>query len=296
MCYAVCVMCRRAQWPRLALAAALFATLAAPALAQQSDVDPLAVKLAGKLKTGPTRVIVAGFLDSRDLRSPLGAQLAGEFADALYRSSPGMEFISREEFNRVRREGLWTEDDARGFSVLRTLALDLGARLLITGWYERRKESLRLTVQAFDFRKDRRVAEVSATLPLTEARIRLDEQPFGLRRREKDPEPSALSTEVPAAVYLPGKDGVGFPVCVRCQDPSFTPEARAAKYAGRVMLKITVTTEGKPANIRVEKGAQYGLTEAALKAVRQWRFKPAKDKTGQPVPVEVMIEVTFRLL
>ncbi|MBI3645182.1 MAG: TonB family protein [Acidobacteriales bacterium] len=272
----------------------LFAALAAPAFAQQTDMDPLAVRLAGKLKTGPTRVIVAGFLDSRDLRSPLGVQLASEFADALHRASPGLEFVSREEFNRVRREGLWTEDDAREFSVLRSLALELDARLLITGWYERRKESLQLTVQAFDFRKDRRVAEVSVTLPLTEERARLDEQPFGLRRCEKDPTPPKLSTEVPTAVFQPGKDGVGVPECVRCPGPTFTLEARAAKYVGRVVLKIIVTPEGRTANIRVEKGAKYGLTEAAVDAVKRWRFKPAL-LNGKPVPVETMIEVTFRL-
>jgi TonB family protein len=38
-----------------------------------------------------------------------------------------------------------------------------------------------------------------------------------------------------------------------------------------------------------------GLDESALKTLRKWKFKPAMKK-GKPVPVTVMVEVTFRLI
>jgi TonB family protein len=37
-----------------------------------------------------------------------------------------------------------------------------------------------------------------------------------------------------------------------------------------------------------------GLDEKAIEAVRLWRFEPGL-KDGKPVPVEVSIEVNFRL-
>jgi TonB family protein len=277
------------------LAAAFVVAASAPAFAQESDLDPLAKKFADRLKTGPARVIIAGFLDSRGLRSPLGMQLASEFFAALHRTSPGLEAVPYEEFNRVRKEELWTERDARDFAVVRSLAAELSARLLITGNYERQKDTLRLTVQAFDFRKDREVARASATLALTAERVRLDEQVFELRRREKDPRPPKTLAEYSGPVYQPGKDGVGFPECQRCPEPAYTQEARAEKYTARVLLRIVVTPEGRAVNIRAEKSAKYGLTEAAVRAVEKWKFKPAR-RNGQPVPVEVMIEVTFRLV
>jgi TonB family protein len=294
LCYEVFMMFRFSHWPRLLLAAALFAALATPTAAQHSDMDPLAKKFAGKLKAGPTRAIVAGFTDERNLRSPLGVQLAGEFAAALLRFSPGLDLVSPEEFNRIRKAEMWTEIEARDFSVARSLALQLGVRLFITGSFEREIDGLRLHVQALDFRKNKVVAASSSTILLTPERERLDEQRFGLRHREKDPALAKAAAGNSALAFHPGKNGVSVPVCQRCPDPVPTKEAVAEKYVGRVILKIVVTPEGRTENIRVVQGAKYGLTESAMKAVARWKFKPAKDSKGNPVPVEITVEVAFR--
>jgi TonB family protein len=44
----------------------------------------------------------------------------------------------------------------------------------------------------------------------------------------------------------------------------------------------------------VQKSLGHGLDEAAIKAVRSWRFKPAM-KDGRPVTVQINIEINFRL-
>lgn len=96
--------------------------------------------------------------------------------------------------------------------------------------------------------------------------------------------------------FRPGRGGVGYPECAYCPDPKFTDEARKAKYMGTVLLRIIVLADGRATNISVVKGLGMGLDENAVEAVKSWRFKPAPGPGGKPVPTEVLIEVTFRIL
>jgi TonB family protein len=51
---------------------------------------------------------------------------------------------------------------------------------------------------------------------------------------------------------------------------------------------------GNVARAKVTRPLGKGLDEKALEAVRRWKFKPA-TYNGEPVPVQVQAEVTFRL-
>jgi TonB family protein len=44
----------------------------------------------------------------------------------------------------------------------------------------------------------------------------------------------------------------------------------------------------------VQRTLGLGLDEKAIEAVRQWKFDPAR-KNGQPVAVQINVEVNFRL-
>jgi TonB family protein len=83
---------------------------------------------------------------------------------------------------------------------------------------------------------------------------------------------------------------------VYCPTPTYSEEARKAKYQGVVVLQITVTADGRAIDIQVVRGPGLGLEEKAIEAVRGWRFKPASGPGGKPVPTVTQIEVTFRLL
>jgi len=39
-----------------------------------------------------------------------------------------------------------------------------------------------------------------------------------------------------------------------------------------------------------------GPEERAVEAVKQWRFRPTIALNGQPVPMDISVEVVFRLL
>ena len=57
---------------------------------------------------------------------------------------------------------------------------------------------------------------------------------------------------------------------------------------------MVVGPDGRPREIRISRSLGLGLDEKALEAVRTWRFDPAR-KDGQPVAVQINVEVSFRL-
>jgi TonB family protein len=98
-----------------------------------------------------------------------------------------------------------------------------------------------------------------------------------------------------AGIARPGVAGVTVPACVYCPNPSFTDEARAAKFNGSVVLQVVVTPDGHAENISVVRKAGYGLEQSAIETVKKWQFRPAKGPDGNPVATVVPIEVTFRI-
>jgi protein TonB len=88
--------------------------------------------------------------------------------------------------------------------------------------------------------------------------------------------------------------GVSNPVLVYAPDPEFSDEARRAKYQGVCVVSLIVDSQGNPQRVRVVRPLGMGLDEKALEAVRQYKFKPAVFQ-GKPVPVEINIEVNFRI-
>jgi len=92
-----------------------------------------------------------------------------------------------------------------------------------------------------------------------------------------------------------GVNGFGVPACVYCPAPNYSNKARADKSRGTVLMDVVVTPEGRVTDVIVIKGPGDGLEEKAIEAVNSWKFRPAKDATGNPVAVRVQVEVTFNL-
>lgn len=77
-------------------------------------------------------------------------------------------------------------------------------------------------------------------------------------------------------------------------DPTYTEEARKNHVEGTVVLWTVITASGEVSQVKVARGLEPGLDQQALKAVKQWRFEPAKYE-GTPVAVNINVEVNFRL-
>ena len=88
--------------------------------------------------------------------------------------------------------------------------------------------------------------------------------------------------------------GVSAPRVIYQPDPEYSEEARKAKYQGTCVLWLVVGTDGRPRDLRVARSLGLGLDEKAIEAVKTWKFEPAM-KNGQPVAVQINVEVSFRL-
>jgi protein TonB len=75
--------------------------------------------------------------------------------------------------------------------------------------------------------------------------------------------------------------------------PIYPPLAQAAHREGLVILEAVIDAKGVVESVRVLKGVQM-LDDAAVAAVRQWRFTPAL-LNGEPVPVVMTVTVNFKL-
>jgi protein TonB len=107
----------------------------------------------------------------------------------------------------------------------------------------------------------------------------------------------------------------GEPTLVHKVSPTYPPEAKAEKVEGVFLIDVRVGKDGAveeaqvvasaPTPARLEelkanRGTPAGLegdprlAEAALAAVRQWRYEPIL-KGGQPVEFKLTVTVRFRL-
>jgi protein TonB len=75
--------------------------------------------------------------------------------------------------------------------------------------------------------------------------------------------------------------------------PQYPPEAGRARIEGAVVLMAVIGTDGSVKDVRVESGLPI-LVQAAIDAVRQWRYKPYLID-GEPVEVDSRITINFTL-
>jgi TonB family protein len=84
------------------------------------------------------------------------------------------------------------------------------------------------------------------------------------------------------------------PVSITRVNPIYPEEARAKRIQGIVILVVLIDKTGIVKEATVLKRLPYGLSEAAVEAVRQWKFVPA-TKDGEAVDVAFNLTVNFRL-
>jgi protein TonB len=80
-----------------------------------------------------------------------------------------------------------------------------------------------------------------------------------------------------------------------CPPPVFPAEARKTRLSGTVLLLVQIDEHGRPLSIDLRKTSGHAILDtAALRAVRAWRFEPAR-RDGKPVDARLEIPIRFAL-
>lgn len=84
------------------------------------------------------------------------------------------------------------------------------------------------------------------------------------------------------------------PVRLAGLDPRYTETARRVGIQGLVIVEAIVNERGSVENVKLVQGLGFGLDEAAMQAIRTWRFEPA-TLHGEPVAVYYTLTVNFQM-
>jgi TonB family protein len=110
------------------------------------------------------------------------------------------------------------------------------------------------------------------------------------------PVPEATAPAISAAADEPLRVGgdVLRPEVISHPAPVYTPAARRARVQGVVILETVIDEQGDVTGVKVLKGLPMGLDQAAVDAVKTWKFKPA-TRNGTPVKVAYVLTLNFTL-
>jgi periplasmic protein TonB len=108
-------------------------------------------------------------------------------------------------------------------------------------------------------------------------------------RTTPQPEP----TEAPARAVPASSEAGDIPPKIQTVvKPVYPSFALRARIRGIVILRVLVGETGTPLDVEVLRGVSGGLTEAAVDAVRRWKFLPGRHN-GVPVRAWTTVPIPF---
>jgi len=118
-------------------------------------------------------------------------------------------------------------------------------------------------------------------------------QKWGSSQRKKSRRGGQRRPREADVFFVDGKE-VHAPEATFTPDPSYTEVARDRSLQGSVVIDAIVDDTGKVLRPQIIWPLGMGLDEKAIETIQTWRFKPA-TRNGQPVKVEMAVEISFKL-
>ena len=209
-------------------------------------------------------------------------------------------------------------------SFLQSLAIHLvlAGFILLVVWFtpgSNFKQTFKIEIQEVEipFPQEETPPQVNLTSPKTEtelAEIKPSKKVFGITRdtltasntdsagikfgttlaKQRDAEiikeSEAMSLPIPTAEYLVSE----MPRLISEVRAPYPVEAKKNNVEGLVMMDLLIDEKGKVRQAVLVEGPGYGLNEAALAAIKNFEFEPAKV-SGQPVSVKIRYSYRFIL-
>lgn len=249
--------------------------------AQQAQAGSLLPVVSAVSHTPHKTVVVFDFFGPSGLNA-LGAKVADDLQDRLRSASHGdIQIIDRSGIPETLFQlGLGREDASEAF-VEDGVAQQLGADAFISGHIEVKDGKVVLSFRLQETDVMKWLGEWSSTFPLDAESQNL------LASTIRD----SPFSNFPWA----GSRGYKAPTCVFCPSAEFTIDAKEHHTSGIVLVLAIVEPDGKLTKTRVLRGLPDGLNNAALRALRDWKLKPANGPDGKPTAVREVIEVVFHL-
>ena len=111
------------------------------------------------------------------------------------------------------------------------------------------------------------------------------------KKKIEDAKRRADSARAAAAKRIGSK-----PSIISRPKPKYPSSAKRAGHQGTVTLSFTVSSSGKVTSVRVSKSSGHSsLDNAAVSAIRRWRFKPARNGLGQATRYQYSLPIPFIL-
>ena len=101
------------------------------------------------------------------------------------------------------------------------------------------------------------------------------------------------SSALPLFAQQQGDEDIVKPTLIKKVAPHYPAAAKESRTQGKVVLSVTVGKDGKVVNVTVKDGDAV-LAEAAVEAVKEWEYEPARKK-GEPVECVMTVDVNFTL-
>lgn len=106
-------------------------------------------------------------------------------------------------------------------------------------------------------------------------------------------EPAAPESSTPVKFRMHA--GLTEPKAIKKVNPQYPEDARNEKVQGTVLLEVVIRKDGSVGQITPLRSTDDRLTKAAVAAVRQWTFEPARAGNGKPVAVRYVLTIRFVL-
>ena len=114
------------------------------------------------------------------------------------------------------------------------------------------------------------------------------------RQKSRNPSSQTAATQHAGATETGGGNALSNPArYARCPAPIFPDHARKAGLAGTVLLLVEIDENGRPLTVTVRRSSGHEvLDQAALRAVWNWRFEPARFR-GKTTGARLEIPIRF---
>ncbi|HEY6264768.1 MAG TPA: energy transducer TonB [Candidatus Acidoferrum sp.] len=255
------------------------------AFAQFSKLDDLTAQIAKKLKDQkPNLVAVVRFTAPDGSPSLQGDYFAWFVATSLRYHAKKIRVTDPKALeSALAKEGISLRD-LDSAETLNKIAAQAHLDFIVTGTVETGPDSYTIHVTIKRLPGASQLIDKTTAIRRTEFTDSLSE-PFP----PKTDNPVVKISGLGAAVNMAAP-----PVCVYCPVPSYNDEARREKIQGTSLFEVLISSSGEVVKAHPTKLLGYGLDQQGFDAIKRWHFEPAR-LDGKPVPVVVIIEVTFQL-